>query len=212
MEKAYQLVTAEGTGSALVEAMLAYKQVSFELLPVNYEDVVQGKAKITQLNPLSELPILILPSGKVMTESAAIALYLDEVHSQSPVLGLPMQHPERADYLKWLIFLVAAIYPTSTYGDLPSEWLKTPSAFSELTDSTDSHRKSLWLQMENQAGPGPYWFGEHFTAIDIYLHVMSHWRPRQTWFQEQTPRLWQMIQNTAAHPILKPIWTRNFTS
>ena len=68
------------------------------------------------------------------------------------------------------MFLVAAIYPTFTYGDEPAKW--TASGGDELAQSTDEHRKSLWRLVEG-AVRGPWFLGGRRSALDLYVSVMT---------------------------------------
>jgi hypothetical protein len=83
-----------------------------------------------------------------MTESAAIVLLIDD---SAPKAGLvpPADSPERAAFLRWLVFLVAAIYPTFTYGDDPRKWLPDSPDANALREATDRHRERLWREVES---------------------------------------------------------------
>ena len=85
-----------------------------------------------------------------------------------------VRDPLRREFLRWLMFLVAAVYPTFTYGDEPAKW--TREGEDELRKSTDEHRKSLWRLVEG-AVRGPWFLGETPSALDLYVAVMTRWRP-----------------------------------
>ena len=63
-----------------------------------------------------------MPDGSVMTETAAIALHVDELVPAAGLFPAPGD-PLRRDALRWLMFLIAAVYPTFTYGDEPEKWI-----------------------------------------------------------------------------------------
>jgi GST-like protein len=149
-----------------------------------------------------------LPDGTLMTESAALVLYIDGL---VPELGLvPAQRdPHRREFLRWLMFLVAAIYPTFTYGDEPAKW--TAEGADELRQSTDEHRKSLWRLVEG-AVRGPWFLGERPSALDLYVSVMTRWRPRREWFAEACPRLYEIAVAVDEDARLANVWATNFDS
>ena len=140
-----------------------------------------------------------------MTESAALILYIDGL---VPSAGLvpAVKDPQRRDLLRWLMFIVAAIYPTFTYGDDPAKWVKQGI---ELRESTDSHRESLWRLVEG-AVLGPYFLGSRSSALDIYVAVMTHWRPGRAWFAENCPRLHTIATAMDRDPRLQQVWKTNF--
>jgi hypothetical protein len=129
-----------------------------------------------------------MPDGSVMTESAAIILHLADI---APNAGLvpPSNHPQRPAFLRWLVFLVSAVYSTFTYGDDPKRWLGgDETAGKKLRESTDDHRELLWRHLEMQVG-NPWFLGETWSALDIYLWQMQFWRPGRDWFAEFCPKL-----------------------
>ncbi|QCN97356.1 glutathione S-transferase family protein (plasmid) [Azospirillum argentinense] len=205
----YRLYGAPGWGSVLTEVMLVQCGVPFV-----FEDVAgfdaQGEARqrLLTLNPLGQVPTLVLPDGTVMTESAAIALLLAERHPDAG-LAPPPDSPERATFLRLLVWLVANVYPTFTYGDYPERWVtETPEA---LGAAMVEQRKTLWLWLESQLSDGPWVLGERFSALDIYVGAMVHWRPRRAWFAEHCPKLSGVVGRVLALPNLEPVWSRNFT-
>jgi GST-like protein len=63
---------------------------------------------------------------------------------------------------------------------------------------------------EAEIGSGPWVLGECFSALDVYVGVMSHWRPRREWFAAHCPKLDAVAANVVALPALAPVWKRNF--
>ena len=118
----YVLFAARGAGSTIVEAMLELGSLAYEVRYHEFEELGPGSAVLAQHNLLGQVPTLLLPDGTCMTETAAITFHLDEV---APSLGLvpPPGDAQRNAFLRWLAYLVAAIYPTFTYGDDPSRWV-----------------------------------------------------------------------------------------
>jgi GST-like protein len=195
-----------GCGSAIVEAALVLAQIPYERDETDY-DTPEGHAKLAEVNPLAQVPTVIMPDGTVMTESAALILYIDGL---VPELRLVpnVRDPQRREMLRWLMFLVAAIYPTFTYGDDPKKWVGEAGA--KLRESTDEHRKSLWRLVEG-AVRGPWFLGETPSALDLYVSVMTRWRPRREWFAEHCPRLHAIATAVDDDARLKDVWATNFS-
>lgn len=75
----------------------------------------------------------------------------------------------------------------------------------------DAYAQRLWGMMDHAAGER--WFlGERFSALDLYIGVMTLWRPRQDWFAVNTKRLAAIGDAARALPALLPVWQRNFPS
>jgi len=204
-ETPWKLMGCRGCGSAIVEAALVLAKIRYEREEVNYS-TSEGRDRLAEVNPLAQVPTLVLPDGTVMTETAAIVLYVDGL---VPELGLvpEVRDPLRREALRWLMFLVAAVYPTFTYGDEPNKWVGDAGA--TLRESTDEHRKSLWRLVEG-AARGPWFLGETPSALDLYVAVMTRWRPRREWFAEACPRLFAIATAVDADPRLAQVWATNF--
>jgi len=154
------------------------------------------------------VPTLVLPDGTVMTESAAITLHLADL-TRSAALVPDAQARERAAFLRWLVFLVANVYPTFTYADLPGRFVKTPGAEQPFRIEVDAYAQRLWRVVEAAAG-APWFLGERLSALDLYLAVMTRWRPGPAWFAEHAPRLVAAAARAAALPAVAPVIERHF--
>jgi GST-like protein len=148
------------------------------------------------------VPTLLLPDGRVMTESAAIILHIADAAPQAGLAPAAMD-PARPMFLRWLAFIVAAIYPTFTYGDDPKRWAGDEGAGKHLRKATDDHRKELWRYFAAQNPCRPWVLGETFSALDLYVAVMNLWRPGPAWFKKECPTLadiaerWQSSMRSA---------------
>lgn len=79
--------------------VLGEKKLGFELVA---ERPWEKRAELLALNPLGQVPVMIEESGVVITDSNAIAEYLEEVHPQ-PAL-LPLRPAERAEARRLIAF------------------------------------------------------------------------------------------------------------
>ena len=202
----YVLFGKPGWGSAIVEAMLELARVPYRVNPVDPLEPSPARERMAKLNPLVQVPTLLLPDGTVMTESAAIALYLAD---QVPGLAPPAGNPDRASFLRWLIYLVAAIYPTFTYGDWPERYVSDPGAAKAFREKTDAVREANWRQVEGAAAATPWFLKSGFSVLDVYIRMMTTWRPRRPWFQTNCPKLHAIAVACDNEPRLAAVWARN---
>jgi len=205
----YRLLACAGTGSAIAEALLELAGLPYEVEPVDPWSSEADAKRLAAFNPLVQLPTLLMPDGSVMSESAAITLHIAD---RAPDAGLapPPGAPVRAAFLRWLAFLVASLYPTFTFGDDPSRWVSDDAAQTELRERTDRHRERLWGMVEAIPPAAPWFLGASLTALDIYVAVMTHWRPRRAWFAQHCPRLHAIAVALDGEPRLRGVWARNF--
>lgn len=205
----YKLHGHPGFGSVLAEAQLAWYGIAYDFIDVGdlYEEP-KAREKLAKLNPLMQVPVLILPNGEVMTETAAITLHLADA-ARSPELVPAADDPTRPRFLRWLVFLVANIYPTSTYGDVPARFVAGEKAGKDFRANVDEYKKKLWRMVEADAR-APWFLGERFSALDIYLCAMTRWRPNRPWFRKNAPKLLAAGERCDTLPKLAPIWQRNY--
>jgi GST-like protein len=205
----YTLWGRPGWGSSLVEAQLDWYGLPFAYEPVGdlFKDP-DAKAKLEKVNPLAQVPTLVMPDGSVMSESAAITLLLADITGSDSLVPAPGAK-ERATFLRWLVFLVANIYPTFTYADDPARFVSVNNARDPFRAATDAYAQRLWRQVEGVAG-APWFLGERFSALDIYVDVMTRWRPKRGWFESETPKLFAIARKADQRPELQETWRRNF--
>lgn len=177
-----------GWGSAIVEYQLDWYGFDFEFVRTGdlFEDVTAEDA-LRQVNPLRQIPTLILDDGTVMTESAAITLLLADMAGNDSLVP-PPGSPGRAAFLRWLVFIVANIYPTYTYVDMPSRFVPVEAAQAPFVRAVHDYARTLYRQLEAAAGE-PWFLGERFSALDIYVAVITRWTPRREWHAQNSPKL-----------------------
>lgn len=208
MDKTHLLLGCKGCGNTVVEAAFALAGVPLDYEEVDYSAGSTTRERLLAVNPLGQVPALILTDGAVLTESLAMLHYLDDLEPGANLIP-PKGDPTRKHFYRWAAFLVAALYPTFTYGDEPAKWVADEAGAKQLRESTDAHRKALWEQVEAAAG-APWFLGERFTALDLYIAVMTRWRPGRKWFEAHTPKLLAISQKTAATPKVAAVMQRNF--
>lgn len=196
---------APGWGSAISELMLTLAGMPYHFVNVTgFDQPGPQRDRLKQLNPLCQVPTLTLDDGSVMTESAAIALMiLDQRPDLAPDPGTPQRH----QFQRLLIWLVANVYPTFTYADYPQRW--AADAPDQLRENCIQYRQSLYLWLEQQLAAEPYALGAEITLLDCYIAAMYSWGPRQAWFDGHTPKLAAVAGKVYQRPELQPVLRDN---
>ena len=205
----YRLFARPGWGSALVETQFAWYGLPYEI--EDLDDLFKWTAareRLRPVNPLAQVPTLLLPDGQVLTESAAITRHLADATQSSDLIPGPSE-TVRPAFLRWLVFLVANIYPTFTYADDPTGFVEGELAQQTFETNVGAYRQKLWRQVEAAVG-APWFLGPRFSTLDIYIAVMTRWRPRRGWFEVECPRLYGVALRADGEPRLIAIWRRNF--
>lgn len=168
-----------------------------------------SRRKIAEINPIAQIPTLVMADGTIMTESAAITLYLAELTGNDTLVPAAGS-VARSAFLRWLIFIVANVYPTYTYGDDPSRFVAAREGQQEYRKAVNEYAINMYLVLENNAQQ-PWFLGERLSALDIYLCTMTRWRPGRAWFARNAPKLFSIAAATEEIDSLKATWQRNFS-
>lgn len=196
-------------GSALVEAQAAEYGIALDLIAL--DDPVTGaqaQADMAAANPLNQVPTLQLADGSVMTESAAITLFL-AARQDSDLLVPRPDAPEYPAFLRWLVWLAANVYSSASLHAHPERLVSDPVEARGMQARLLERMEMLWRQADAEAGT-PWFLGERFSALDIALAVMLHWGPGLDWAAEHVPRLYNIADAAAKRPAIAPVMARNF--
>ncbi len=164
MHDTYTLFGTQGCGSTIVAAALALTAFPWGYEEVDYTQDGPERDRLLALNPLGQVPTLVLPNDEVMTESAAIILLL---HDRAPHAELvpPGGSPLLPRFLRWLLFINAEIYPTFTYADHPQRWQPQAAGAEQLKNAVMDYRERLLQQLNAAAGAaGPWFLGKSFSG------------------------------------------------
>jgi glutathione S-transferase len=131
--------------------------------------VTETGADFAAINPHRYVPALQLDDGSVLTEGAAIALYLADLKPDSgiaPTLG----SPDRARLHAWLVFIATELHK------MYSPWLFHPEYGAQAQDVARLKiAERLAFVERHLAESGPFLMGARFTAADAYLFTVVGW-------------------------------------
>lgn len=200
---------AKGSGSIPVEATLRLLDIPYEVVEAPAWAGPAEQAKVAPVNPLKQVPALALPSGEVMTESAAILLWLADAHPRAR-LAPALDDPGRGQFLRWMVYLPASIYSLFWVRDDPSRLAADKAHEAVIKDRTAERIADCWRMMDAQVEPGRYILGERLSVLDLYVTVMSRWTPRRQRFYALAPKMAEVVRRVDADPRLADFWGERF--
>lgn len=136
---------------------------------IRYVDIFRsmtltGARDPANLHPDGKVPALLHDEG-VVTESAAIALYLTDLHPEAK-LGAGVGAPDRGVYVTWLAW---------TAGEMePAFWGKISGA-AETDPNAASRYDEVIARLLTALATGPYLMGARFTAVDVMIASALAW-------------------------------------
>jgi len=230
----YTLFHAFGCGSTLVIVLLRLFDVPHEIVELNYQAVTKRVdspelKRLLAANPLAQFPTLITPEGTIMTETAAIALYLNDRHGAGTTWGTKrLSATQLASFYRWLVFIPANVYPTVTIIEFPQRYVAVPADAGVsatavqgwVAEGTKARREDAWKILEQNLGKGVdrsdrgrFLLGtERPTILDVYVTLLAHWtpHPRYAWFEKNCPSLHEICKETLrASSLVRQVFEEN---
>jgi GST-like protein len=211
MDHPYIIYGRPETGSVPIEAALLLLGVPHELKEPAHPDNPGGLSaeEMHRINPMQQLPALVLPNGEVMTESAAILIHLADSHPAArlaPAVG----DPRRPAFLRWMVFVSAQIYGLVWVRDDPMR-LAVDSAHAPVILARTAERRAFcWRTMDAQVDPGRYILGDELSVLDLYVTVVSRWGPGRARFYQEAPKMTEVVRRVDADPRLAEFWAKRF--
>lgn len=206
----YTLYGAAGSGSVPVEAAMTLIGLDYRVIEAVTWEGEAERDKVAVVNPMRQIPAMITPEGETITESAAILIWLADSHPETR-LGPRLDDPRRAQFLRWMTFISAAVYSMFWVRDVPSRLVGDDAAAqAEVRLRTAERIANCWGLMDSQITPGRFLLGEDLSVLDLYVAVASRWTPRRTRFYAEAPRMAEVMRRVDALPELQPFWSKRF--
>lgn len=207
----YTVYGAVGSGSVPVEAALTLIGAPYHLEEIVTYASEAERERMAPHNPMRQVPVLVTPEGETITESAAILIWLAERHPEAR-LAPPPGDPMRAQFLRWMTFIPASIYSMYWVRDVPSRLVGEDEAVqAEMDRRTLDRIADCWGIMESQLTPaGRFLLGDQVSVLDLYMAVVSRWRPLRPRFHQVAPRLGEVARRVDALPELAAFWAKRF--
>lgn len=206
------LYGSNGSGSAAVEMALLLCDQPYRVARASTWEPDSDQAGLAQLNPLGQIPTLVLDDGSVLTESAAILIHLGLAHPGSGLLSADVA--ARAQALRGLVFIAANCYAAIGVIDYPGRWLPEGSEAERkrLVQGARARLHGYWSVFAQQfgTGPGPYLGGTAPGALDLLAAVVSRWAGARAHLLKHHPELHAVLLNVQAHALLAPVFQRHW--
>jgi glutathione S-transferase len=202
----FTLYMRSGSGSAAVEALLAECGAERELVDVPRSG--QGYDDYLSINPRGEVPSLRLPDNSLMTESAAMMIYLADLHPAAK-LAPTVNSPLRATYLRWMLYFASAVYMADLRYFYAARYSVDAAAEVGIKAKAEIDLNRDFDIFAQELGQGPYILGKVFSAVDLYAAMLISWAPDIKSLFARHPNIETHYNLVAARPKTNPIWKSN---
>lgn len=163
----YTLYTIPGSCSTGIVVLL--EKLGVEYTPVKRQDVPDYPSIV----PTNQVPALKTENGQIITEGAAIVLYLLEKHGSDM---LPADIGEKAEFLRWLMFNYATLHPAYSKMFAVGKRLEMDEAErGKVLKQLANGVSSLWAILDTRLAGQKYIVGDRPTIIDYLATLYTSW-------------------------------------
>jgi len=201
----YKLYWAQGSGAMAPQALFEEIGAEYEKIDIDFEKEEHKSDEFLSVNPLGQIPALILPDGTLMTETAAMLVHIVDRHPEAK-LAPPTGSAESARFLRWLFFLASNVYPAVLRFYYAERHSTDPGAAKGIKAAAEADLDEQFKILEDALDPGPYLLGETFSAVDIMLWMLIQWHPDPVRLFEEALRVKRIAGLVQARPAIDRIW------
>ena len=206
----YTIYGAPGSGSGIVEAACAEIGVEYEVRDLDARNDEHRREAYSAINPHRKMPTLEVEGGEIITESVAILLTLDERHREAELLP-PPGSKERAQALRWILFIATEMYPMVEIIDYPDRFASSADGADAIRKRADELLRQRWRVIEAHVNGSPYCVASGFSAADLYITKFSVWLD-DTWRRQHLPKVDALTSEVLSRPRLASVWARHVRS
>jgi len=168
--------------------------VPYDLHVLDIRTGEQLKPAYLAVNPMGKVPA-ISHRGVVVTEQAAVALYLGDLFSEAG-MAPAINDPRRGAYLRWMVFYGSSFEPA-----LVDHALKRPPLPRNNAPYAD-YETVVSIVNEQVRRASPFWLGEQFSVADVLWGSALLWVTSFGIF-EKTPDIAAYIERVTSRPAFR---------
>jgi GST-like protein len=208
----YTLYGKLGSGVASVHTAMEIIGVPYRLVETSSWEPNEAFKDLLKVNPIGQVPTLMLEDGSALSESAAILAYLGLKHPASGLL--PSNESQRAQVLRGLAYIAANCYPCITILDYPERFCadadNDETVKERIRAGTRARLHKHWEIFADLFPAKPYLGGEDLGALDLYAGVVSKWSGTRKHVESHRPQFHATLQRIDAHPKVAPVFAKHW--
>ncbi len=198
----YTIYTSPGTGGFAAEAMLEAGTTPWQRTTVSTQDKQTRTAGYLAVNPAGQVPALQLAGGEVITESAAICIYLGDAHPET-CLAPPLTSPARPAFLRWMLYLSSTVYPADLRTYYAERYTADPAGADAVKARALEEMNGSFALIDKELAKRRWLAGNGISAADIYLLMLALWHPDQDQLLDRCPNIANLCERVKQDEYVK---------
>jgi glutathione S-transferase len=163
-------------GACSMSAHIALEEVGaeYELRVVKLAENQQRQPDYLAINPRGRVPVLVLDDGTVLTECAAILLYLARKFPKAKLW--PEDPLAQARCIEWLSWLASSVHVAFAQTRRPPRFVgQNPDSFQFVKTAGMVFLRAAYLDIERRLANSEYAVGDSISIADLHLYVFFVW-------------------------------------
>jgi GST-like protein len=206
------LFGSKGSGSAAVECALQRCGLPYDVVRASTWEEDSAREQLARVNPLGQIPTLVLQDGTVLTESAAILIHQGLAHPDKGLL--PADASARAMAVRGLVFIASNCYSAISIGDYPERWTSAtePLAREQVREAARRQLHRHWEIFADTFAATPFLSGERAGALDFLAAVVTRWSGTRAHLAATRPAFAQALKAIEADPVVAAVFARHWSA
>jgi len=204
------LYGTQGSGAAAVEAALEIAGVPYRSVDAASWKPGPGLDELRGVNPLAQIPTVVLPDGGILTESAAILILLGQRYPESGLL--PQAVEKRAQVIRGLVYIAANCYSAIGIIDFPERYCTdTDEPLRErIRAGTRARLHEMWDTFADVFAATPFLSGDRLGSLDLLACVVSKWSGARKHLAQSRPAFHGLLTKIEADPVVARVFARHW--
>jgi glutathione S-transferase len=161
-----------------------------------------------KLNPNGLIPVLV-DGDQVLYETAAILMHLAD---KAPGFAPPLATAERAQYLKWMVWLTNTLQAMLIHYFYPDRMVAPGNAAgaAEVKAQAEAQVAPMLGQLEAELARhgGPWFLGQSYSAVDPLVFMLCRWTRMQARPAKTRPALGAYLARVLQRPATQRVVAR----
>ena len=170
--KSPKLYTMSGTCALAPHIALEWTGEPYELEVMKHGQ--HREPEYLQVNPKGKVPALVLEDGRVLTEAAAILMYLTDRYPQAN-LGTNDDAYERYQIEEWLAYMTSEVHADFAPHFAPQRFIDDESQYDALRQATYKRLHGHYTTLDERLAQKEHPVAGRHTVADPYLYVLTRW-------------------------------------
>ncbi len=184
--------------SLAVHIALEESALPHQLIQVSTRDGETRRPPYLAVNPMGQVPALVLPDGQVLTQVLALLSYVADQVPQRRLL--PTRPVERAHALAWTSLFASSVHGAFRDWFRPDLCTPEATAHQAIRSSARERYFSHLALLDSHLGARPWMLGEEYSLVDANAYCFYLWGQIFEWPVTELGNLRDLARRVDARP------------